>query len=140
AYRDDVFDAALLSRSPRDFWSRRWNKFINRFALKHVALPIGRKWGPSVVIFVVFATSGAFHEYFAWGVGKGDAHYGAMMTFFVVQGVLVWLAQKLPPIPLPHAVGTLLTFAWMVATAPLFFWAVEPALHAFQYPAAWLPF
>jgi D-alanyl-lipoteichoic acid acyltransferase DltB (MBOAT superfamily) len=137
---DDIFDAPLWSQSPRDFWSRRWNKFINRFALKHVALPIGRRFTPSAVILVVFATSGAFHEYFAWGVGKEDASYGSMMLFFSVQGAAVWLGEKVKIPALPHALKTALTFAWMMLTAPLFFAAVQPALHAFGYPESWLPF
>lgn len=137
---DDLFDAPLWAQSPRDFWSRRWNKFINRFALKHVALPIGRRYTPSAVIIVVFATSGAFHEYFAWGVGKEDAKYGSMMLFFSIQGAVVWLGEKVKIPPLPHALETALTFTWMMLTAPLFFAAVEPALHAFGYPESWLPF
>jgi D-alanyl-lipoteichoic acid acyltransferase DltB (MBOAT superfamily) len=137
---DEIFDAPLLSRSPRDFWSRRWNKFINRFALKHVAMPIGRHWSAGGVILAVFSTSGLFHEYFAWGVGGAEAVYGSMMVFFVLQGIVVLLATRLRVRSLPHPLGTVATFAWMTLTAPLFFLAVRPALLAFGYPTSWLPF
>lgn len=137
---DDLFDAPLLSTSPRDFWSRRWNKFINKFALKHVALPLRKKVPAPAVIFAVFATSGLFHEYFAWGIAGTEAVFGSMMVFFLIQGALVWLGTRLPVPQLPAALGIALTFAWMMLTAPLFFRAVAPALEAFGYPSAWLPF
>lgn len=137
---DELFDAPLLSYSPRDFWSRRWNKFINRFALKHVALPLGKRWGTWAVILGVFATSGAFHEYFAWGVGGALARHGYMSVFFLIQGVMVWAGARVKLSEMPHVVGTGLTFLWMVATAPLFFAAVEPALSAFGFPPTWFPF
>jgi hypothetical protein len=137
---DVLFDAPLLSRSPRDFWSSRWNRFISRFALKHVALPLGRRWGASGIIFAVFATSGVFHEYFAWGVSADGARHSLMLAFFVLQGVMVWLGTRFSFPPVPHAMGTALTFVWMAVTAPMFFAAVEPALMAFGYPQDWLPF
>lgn len=137
---DELFDAPLLAYSPRDFWSRRWNKFINRFALKHVALKLRRGRSPALIIFVVFATSGVFHEYFSWGVSPGEPSPGYMTGFFVVQGLMVWLGTKLTLPRLPHLVGTALTFVWMSVTAPFFFVAVIPSLAAFGYPSDWLPF
>jgi Membrane bound O-acyl transferase family len=137
---DELFDAPLLSTSPRDFWSRRWNKFINKFALKHVALPLRKKAPPTAVIFAVFATSGLFHEYFAWGIAGTEAVFGSMMLFFLIQGALVWVGTRISLPKMPKGLGIALTFAWMMATAPLFFRAVAPALEAFGYPVAWLPF
>ncbi len=135
---DVLFDAPLLARSPRDFWSRRWNKFISRFALKHVALPLRRRLGPSGVLLSVFAVSGVFHEYFAWGVSGSETHHGAMSAFFIVQGMMVWLNSRWS-IPLPPLIGTGLTFFWMMLTAPLFFIALEPALDAFGFPESARP-
>lgn len=137
---DELFDAPLLSTSPRDFWSRRWNKFINKFALKHVALPLRKSTPPQVVILAVFATSGLFHEYFVWGVAGDKARFGYMTSFFLVQGVLVWLGTRFPWPQLPRPLGIAFTFGTMMLTAPLFFWAVEPALRAFGFPNTWLPF
>lgn len=137
---DDLFEAPLFAFSPRDFWSRRWNKFINRFALKHVALPLGKRWGGWGVILGVFVTSGAFHEYFAWGVGGSGARHGYMSLFFLIQGGMVWVGSRFRSSRLPHFAGTGLTFAWMILTAPLFFAAIEPALLAFGFPPDWLPF
>jgi hypothetical protein len=128
----DLFITPLLSVSPRDFWSRRWNRFISRFALKHVALPLGRRFSPALVILAVFGTSGVFHEYFAWGVGGAAARHGPMMLFFLVQGSVVWFGTKLR-VAMPSWA------AWMTLSAPLFFIAIQPALISFGYPAAWIP-
>lgn len=135
-----IFDAPLLSVSPRDFWSRRWNRFISRFALKHVALKLPGSRSNLRLIASVFGVSGIFHEYFAWSVGGPHAWHGFMMLFFLIQGLAVWLGTKAPPLPIPPALSNVLCFMWMTLTAPLFFRAVTPALLAFQYPAAWLPF
>lgn len=137
---DVLFDAPLLSYSPRDFWSSRWNRFISRFALKHVALKLGKRWGSWAIILSVFATSGIFHEYFAWGVGGSGSRPGYMAVFFVIQGFAVWVGTRAPIFKVPHLVGTALTFLWMTVTAPLFFAAIEPALLAFGFPRDWLPF
>ncbi len=137
---DVLFDAPLISYSPRDFWSRRWNRFISRFALKHVALKLGRHWGPWGTISAVFATSGVFHEYFAWGVGGSGSRPGYMSVFFLIQGVAVWIGTRVKLPRLPHPLATAITFVWMTMTAPLFFAAIEPALIAFGFPPGWLPF
>lgn len=135
---DLLFDRPLLAASPREFWSRRWNRFISRFALQHVARRVrGPEWW---MIFTVFATSGVFHEYFAWGVGGSQAAFGSMSVFFLLQGALVWLTSRATSWSVPRAIGNGLTFGWMTLTAPLFFRAIEPALAAFAYPRAWYPF
>jgi len=136
---DELFDAPLLSCSPRDFWSRRWNKFISRFALKYVALKWGARDRVIFTLLLVFGCSGLFHEYFAWGVGGLSRAPGAMMSFFLVQALAVWVGSRLPW-QAPAWVTQPLTFIWMGLTAPLFFMEVAPALLAFGYPKAWLPF
>jgi len=136
---DELFDTPLLSRSPRDFWSRRWNKFISRFALKYVALKWGTRDRVGFTLLLVFGCSGLFHEYFAWGVGGLSRAPGAMMSFFFVQALAVWVGNRLPW-QAPVWITQPLTFVWMGLTAPLFFMEVAPALLAFGYPEAWLPF
>jgi hypothetical protein len=136
---DELFDAPLLSRSPRDFWSTRWNKFINRFALKYVALKVRHRLSPFLTLFVVFLCSGLFHEYFAWGVGGWTRAPGGMLAFFSIQAVAVWLGTRLPWKASPWLTQPL-TFVWMLISAPLFFIEVSPAFLAFGYPQEWLPF
>ncbi len=144
---EPAFDKPLLSRSPREFWSRRWNKFIARFLLKHVALELPRRWPAPLVVATVFAASGALHEYFVFGavgavagiVGTPDGTLGSMMAFFLLQALAV-LVETRVQIRMPRALGIAATFIWMMATAPLFFLPLASVLPAFGYPRAWLPF
>lgn len=136
---DEIFDRPLLSRSPRDFWSRRWNKFISRFALKYVALKVRHRISPFYVLLLVFGCSGLFHEYFAWGVGGFSRAPGAMSLFFLIQTLAVWIGIR-RPWPISAWITQPLTFLWMAVTAPLFFMEVCPAILAFGYPREWLPF
>jgi hypothetical protein len=137
---DALFDKPFLATSPRDFWSRRWNKFISRFALKHVALRVRKMSSPLWTIMSVFFVSGLFHEYFAWGVGGEQAAHGYMTSFFLIQGLVVWLGDRFAMPSLHPVLGNALTFLWMALTAPLFFKAVQPALSSFEYPLGWYPF
>jgi len=135
---DALFLRPLLATSPRDFWSRRWNRFISRFALKHVALKLAGKVQGIWLILAVFLVSGVFHEYFAWGVGSAGARHGLMTFFFLIQGLLVWTETRVPFFFRGWR-GTILTFLWMMLTAPLFFLAIELALTGFGFPPSWIP-
>jgi D-alanyl-lipoteichoic acid acyltransferase DltB (MBOAT superfamily) len=135
---EPVFQAPLLSRSPREFWSRRWNKFVARFLLRHVALSLPRRWPAPVIVLCVFAVSGLLHEYFAWGSAGEHWVAGDMLVFFLAQGLAV-IAELRVPVRAPRKVGIVTTFLWMTLTAPLFFHAFSACLVAFGYPDAWLP-
>ncbi len=140
ATTDELFDWPLLSSSPREFWSRRWNRFINRFALKHVALPLRARLSESALVALVFAASGVFHEYFAWGVsGEGTAPF-LMMTFFLIQGGSVIVGIRLPLLARgPRLLRHALTFLWMALLAPLFFRPLVPALLELEVTPAEFP-
>lgn len=141
AWIEPLFDAPLLSRSIRDFWSRRWNRFISRFALRHVSL---RFFSPSErvswkALVAVFATSGLFHEYFAWGVSGTSAVPGSMMLFFLLQALALLISQRVPlPTQTPNALRILLTATWMALTSPLFFESIRPPLLELGYPEDWM--
>lgn len=137
---EELFAWPLLSTSVRDFWSRRWNKFINRFALKHIAIPLRGRADPIVVFVLVFTASGVFHEYFAAGVSGIQTVPGAMLLFFGIQIVAVFLGSRIPlPAAVPRSVRTGMTAVWMALTAPLFFLPLEPALLQLDYDVRWLP-
>lgn len=136
---EPVFDAPLVSKSPREFWSRRWNKFIARVLLKRVALALPRRIPRGLIVWAVFASSGVFHEYVVLGAEGFDANWGFMSGFFFLQALAVVLGEQ-TRWGLPRPVGTVLTFAWMVATAPLFFYPLRFCLLAFGYPQLLLPF
>jgi hypothetical protein len=136
---EELFDWPLLATSPREFWSRRWNRYISRFALRHVALPLQRRLPRPLVTLSVFFASALFHEYFAWGAAGSMTKPGTMTAFFLAQGLAVVLGERLPPPrKTPSIVLHLGTVAWMLLTAPWFFASLRPALLDFGFPVAWL--
>jgi len=137
---DELFDWPLLSTSPREFWSRRWNRYISRFALRHVARPLGARFPRPVVTLVVFAASALFHEYFAYGASGAATRPGAMTAFFLVQGLAVLLGERFPaPRGTPRWLSHAGTVVWMLLIAPWFFVSLRPALTDFGFPPIWLP-
>lgn len=136
---EELFDWPLLAASPREFWSRRWNRYIARFALRYVARPLGARYPRPVVMMAVFLASALFHEYFAWGSAGAATRPGTMTAFFVVQGIAVVLGGRFPPpARTPRLLTHLGTAAWMLLTAPWFFASLRPALTQFGFPVAWL--
>lgn len=147
---EPVFDAPLLAASPREFWSRRWNRFIARFALRHVASLGLLRGRPSVIVLGVFAASGLFHEYFAWGASGRETVPGAMLAFFLVQGAVVTLGGLLTRSThqaerraagsrrrrLPRHAQNALTALWMVVSAPWFFTSLGPPIAEFRVSVA----
>jgi Membrane bound O-acyl transferase family len=138
---EPVFDQPLRSRSIREFWSRRWNRFISRFALRHIALGArSRGATPIGQTFRVFLWSALFHEYFAFGVAGMGSVPGTMTAFFLLQAAILELIERLPfRQRLPNIVGQALTFLWMALTSPLFFRSIGGTLLELGYPEPWLP-
>lgn len=137
ATTDRLFERPLLATSLRDFWGRRWNRFIARFALRHIALRQGAATHGARTVLTVFFWSALFHEYFAWGASGNAARPGMMLLFFLVQGAGILIALRIPT-RAPPLLGTVLTAVWMVVTAPLFFAPLHPPLIDLGYPASWL--
>jgi hypothetical protein len=136
---EEVFDWPLLATSPREFWSRRWNRYVSRFALRHVALPLQPRLPRPLLTLSVFFVSALFHEYFAWGAAGAATQPGTMTAFFLAQGAAVVVGERWPlPRGTPRIAGHLGTVAWMLLTAPWFFASLRPALLDFGVPAAWL--
>lgn len=84
---DDPFDNPLVVRSPREFWGRRWNTWVNHMLYRYVFVPSGGWRRPVRGTLAAFAVSGALHEGF---VVVGTREFtGWMGGFFLAQGVLV---------------------------------------------------
>lgn len=123
----ESFHSPMLARSPRDFWGRRWNMVIHRFAQRHLFMQVGGRRHPMRAMAIIFAASGAMHEYFIVAVKGGWSDYaGWMLAFFCLQGAAAIgqavferrtaLGRK----RLPRPVAVALHFVWISATAPLF--------------------
>jgi D-alanyl-lipoteichoic acid acyltransferase DltB (MBOAT superfamily) len=124
----EVFDAPFLSRSPRDFWSRRWNLFVHRFAVRNVYVPLGGRERPGLAIAIVFLLSGLMHEYLVVACGRGLGSYtGYSLAFFVLQGTGVAVHARWGRGRMPRGLAIALHFLWMLATSPLFFLPLDEA-------------
>lgn len=136
ASTDRLFERPLLSVSLRDFWGRRWNTFIARFALRHIAMRQKSKTNGPRSVLTVFFWSAVFHEYFALGASGGEVRPGGMLLFFGIQGLGLLVTDRIPWRP-PRPAATLLTALWMTFTAPLFFGSLRPPLLELGYPESW---
>lgn len=127
----EAFDAPPLARSPREFWSRRWNLVVHDMVLRHVFVPLRGLRRPVRATFWVFVISGLIHEVFVLAtLGRVPRHAGYMMLFFGLHGaaVMAQLAWDRGPgrrrrrhggMRRPLAVA--LHLGWMTLTTPLFF-------------------
>ncbi len=120
----ETFDTPPLARSPRDFWARRWNLYVAHYLARHVFAQVGGRRHPLRATAIVFLGSGLFHEVFMFGcLGRFGVHTGWMLAFFAIHGVAVMLEmiafrrRK----AMPRSLAIPLHFAWLLATAPLFF-------------------
>jgi hypothetical protein len=118
---DQPFQAPLLSRTPAEFWGRRWNSWVNHLLYRHVFLPFGGRRHPVRGTLAAFAASAAFHEYLFDVTTLRFS--GWMALYFLVQGVLV-VATATPWVRrfarrVPHLAWAL-TLGVMVATGVLF--------------------
>jgi hypothetical protein len=123
---EEMFDTPPLADSPRDFWGRRWNLFVHRFAARFLFLPLGGRRHPMRATFGVFLCSGVMHEYFILGCTGGvGRHTGFMMVFFVLHGAGVVLEMALRRRrrgrTLPRPVAIAMHVGWLALTGPLFF-------------------
>lgn len=131
---EEVFRSPLLSRSPIEFWSQRWNLMFRNSAYRVIFVPVGGRRHGTFGALLVFAFSAAVHEYLVLATFTRTG--GHMAAYFALQGVATLLnawARKRTGKRLPRPLGVSLTWVWMVATGPLFF---APILDIF--PLAWL--
>ena len=131
---EETFVAPAFSRSPREFWGQRWNRFISRFAFRNVFIPLGGIRHPFAATMAVFLFSGVMHEYLILVCGRGLGSYtGQSVAFFVVHGLAVAIQGRRRG-RLPRPVAAALHLGWLVWTAPLFF---RPLDEAVRYSEWW---
>lgn len=119
--------APIAARSLREFWGERWNLVVHRWLRAHCFLPLARRRRPALGLALAFLASAAIHAWFI-GVALGPAMAARMGLYFIVQGLLLALEQRLGVDRWPAPAGR----AWMLACtllpSPLF---VEPFLRLF---------
>ncbi|MGH1347815.1 MAG: MBOAT family protein [Nannocystales bacterium] len=127
-HMSESFEAPMLARSSSDFWGRRWNRFVTRWAFSNVFVPAGGRRRPVRATILVFAISGLMHEYLVVACGHGFGSYtGWMLMFFILHGLGVVLVSRVPW-ELPRPIATALHTGLMVVTAPLFFVPLDEAV------------
>jgi Membrane bound O-acyl transferase family len=115
----EVFNSPFLSRSPRDFWGRRWNMTFRNAAHRLIFLPL-RQRHPGWAAAWVFIWSAAVHEYLIFAALQTSR--GEMAAFFLSSGAVTLLETRYRrPVPLPRALAIALHSGWMLLVSPLFF-------------------
>jgi len=124
----ETFRSPPLSRSPRDFWGRRWNLVFRNLSHRILFQRAARGYGPLAAGAVVFVWSIVAHEYLV--VASLGRTAGHMTAFFAIHGAVTLATSRFRigrPWPLPLAIGA--HWVWMLGTAPLFF---QPILEVFH--------
>jgi D-alanyl-lipoteichoic acid acyltransferase DltB (MBOAT superfamily) len=125
----ESFDAPMLARSPREFWGRRWNLFVTRWAFRNVFVPAGGVRAAARGTLLVFLVSGLMHEYLVVTCRGGFGPYtGYTVGFFLLQGLGVLAVGRTRRPRLPRAAAIALQLVFMLATTPLFFVPLDDAL------------
>ena len=133
-HMSESFEAPMLSRSPSEFWGRRWNRFVTRWAFRNVFIAAGGRRAPARATMLVFVISGLMHEYLLIACQNGWSRYaGWTLAFFVIHGLAVVLGNAVQR-TLPRAPAVLLHLVFLVATTPLF---VIPLDDAVGYSKWW---
>lgn len=117
---EEVFRSPLLSRSPMEFWSQRWNLLFRNSAFRLIFIPWGGRRRPMLCTAIVFLWSALVHEYMV--VAALGTSRGHMFAFFTLHGAATLLGLSFRGRGrLPRALGIALHWAWMIVTGPLFF-------------------
>lgn len=89
---DDVFHNPFGSRTPAEFWGRRWNSYVGHLLHRYVFLPTGGRRHPVRGLLAAFGASAVLHEViFDIGTLKFN---GGMLGYFMVQGGLVAITSR----------------------------------------------
>ncbi len=111
----------VLARTPADFW-RRYNRDAGRFLLEDVYAQLGRLQR-DLRICLVFLLNGLLHEYLVLVMTGHVAK--VLLAFFLLQAVAVTLTWRMRPSGRTSVLGVILTMAFNVTSAVLFFVAID---------------
>jgi len=99
AFANPVFG----SRSPREFWGKRWNRQVNALLRRVCFSPLKARIGGAAAALATFACSAAFHEYqFAlslpgYALGRASVFFACMGGLTFAQALLEkFLSRYLP--------------------------------------------
>lgn len=125
-----VQDRPILSRSVGEFWSRRWNRAVHEWLMRHCFMPLARRRRPRLGLAWAFVVSAAIH---AWLVAAaiGDLEMTLWMAgFFLLQGAVIGLERRLDVGSWPTLARHVWTVGWLGGSSPLFIESFLRALGA----------
>jgi len=117
----------FASRSPTEFWTKRWNVMIHQMLKYGAFLPAKKLLNPTISVLVAFVASGLFHDY-AWvldfyhtdyyydtnGICQGcyAPIFGRLTVFFLFTGLIMLLERPVSKLPFVISLSRILpTFA-----------------------------
>jgi len=89
-----VNNPMFTSKSPSDFWGRKWNTHIHSALKGSIFKPARMHFPKAVAVSATFVASGLLHEYVIWILYRDATFtpsYGKNMIFFGWNGVLILL-------------------------------------------------
>lgn len=121
-----IMRAPILARSIAEFWSLRWNRAVHELLRSAFYAPLARRGRARTGVFAAFVGSAVLHFWIVVFT-LGPASALVMAAFFVVQGILALVEDRLRVRRWRPAAARAWTLGTFALTAPLF---VEPFLRA----------
>jgi hypothetical protein len=116
---EKLFVCPIAATTLGEFWGQRWNRIVSGMLRDVVFLPLARRAGVWISLFVVFLYSGLYHEAVSFMAESG---YGGPTAYFLLQFAGVALETVRPVRRWFHAhpwVGRLWTALVVLLPAPL---------------------
>lgn len=120
-----------LAYSPADFW-RRYHCEIHRWFYADLFKPLKSLMHPISALLLVFAVSGAAHEYIV-SISLGY-FTGYMLLFFLLNGLASAITWRLKLSGVFKYLGTVLTYAFLIFSSVFFFIPVNKGIHFYTNP------
>jgi len=139
-YIERFFDKPYLSASPREFWSKRWNVWIQDFQFKNIFSPLKTLGLPTAgAVFGVCLFAIIMHEYQIYVAHLNTSWLGSMALFFVLhfaaatlEVILLKSSFTMPTWLKKRSIMIALHTCWLCSTGHLFIqpffaaWAAKP--------------
>lgn len=131
----------LLSRTPAEFWSRRYNHRVSDWLDLNVFRPAGGRRHPVRGTLLVCFASGVLHELmFGIATSRFD---GYQFLFFFMQAPAILASVPLERLARRSTAAAVaahaLTVLWMASSSLLFFHGVDRVFPFFYTSEPWLP-
>lgn len=109
----------ILSCSLREFWGRRYNRFVSTILKESIFEPIRAEWSaPTTAGLLTFIVSGLLHAHLAWVLFNDIPAAFSALIYFILHGLVCCLEVHVK-IRLPVVIRWMLTQGFLLVTAPM---------------------